>query len=122
MAKKKVERAREEDTERLMKECSFAPQTLRATQRRNLKGFLQAQQDHITKKQHNINRLVQDNKQREEEEVVGHPAINLKSRVLAATKQGPSNPIPVHERLFAISKKQLCAVDLVLSHPRSIES
>ena len=117
-AKKKVEKAREEYAERQMKECSFAPKTLHNTERRNFQDFLHAQQQHLQKKQIDINKLIEDNKQKQEGELMGHPEINLKSRVLATTKQGPS--APVHERLFAISKKQpSIAVNPVLGavHP-----
>ncbi len=97
---------KEEQDERELKECTFVPKTLRPSEKRTLDDFLKDQQRHLERKQENINRIAKDNKDKEESSIVSMPKINERSKVLSEAKEQVSAQ-PVHERLFAMSKKPL---------------
>jgi hypothetical protein len=96
--------ARLEQEESKLRECTFAPKTLRGSDKRKLEDFLKDQQKHLDRKQENIARLTEDMKAKEESLIVLQPSINERSRVL---HEGKAEDAPVHERLYARSKKPL---------------
>ena len=104
--KKKRDLVKEELEEKEMRECTFAPKTLRKTEKRRLEDFLKDQQRHLEKKQENINKLVKDNQEKEELSIASLPKINEHSRIMTEVKKEQSSK-PVHERLFAKSKKPI---------------
>ena len=103
--KQKIDLAKEEREEKELKECTFAPKTLRTSEKRKLEDFLKDQQKHLEKKQENINRLAKDNQEKEEASIVSMPKINERSKVITGEKESPDKP--VHERLYAKSKKAI---------------
>eukprot|EP01022_Parablepharisma_sp_SALTPOND_P021433 TRINITY_DN4226_c0_g1_i3.p4 TRINITY_DN4226_c0_g1~~TRINITY_DN4226_c0_g1_i3.p4 ORF type:complete len:447 (+),score=84.11 TRINITY_DN4226_c0_g1_i3:10566-11906(+) len=106
--KKKKDLVKEELEEKEMKECTFAPKTLRKTEKRRLEDFLNDQKRYLEKRQENINKMAQDNKVKEEQSIVSLPRINERSKVLTEVKKEQTSQ-PVHERLFAKSKKPITA-------------
>ncbi len=104
--KKKKDLVKEELEEKAMKECTFAPKTLRKTEKRRLEDFLKDQQRYLEKKQENINKMAKDNQEKEEQSIASLPRINERSKVLTEVKKEQSAQ-PVHERLFAKSKKPI---------------
>ena len=102
--KKKKEEVKEKMEEKELKECTFAPKTLRQTEKRSLEDFLRDQQRHLDRKQETINKIAKDNEIKEESLMILQPAINEKSKVLLESKEDESKP--VYERLYAKSKKK----------------
>lgn len=103
---------KEELEEKELKECTFAPKTLRATEKRKLEDFLKDQQRHLERKQENISKMAKDNQEKEESSIVSLPHINERSKVLTETKEPLAQP--VHERLYAKSKKPIAQPEGVL--------
>lgn len=105
-SKTKIDAMREELEERELKECTFAPKTLRQKEKRTLDDFLKDQQKHLDKKQENINRLQKDNEIKEESLMISHPTINEYSKVLTESKD-KDEARPAYQRLYDKSKKPL---------------
>lgn len=106
--KKKKELVKEELEEKAMKECTFAPKTLRKTEKRKLEDFLKDQQKYLDKRQETIKKMAKDSQEKEEQSIASLPKINERSKMLSNKTEGKEQPAqPVHERLFAKSKKPL---------------
>lgn len=85
-------------------ECTFAPKTLRKTEKRKLDDFLNDQRKHVERHREMVKKLAEKKAQEEMKGIVMQPAINVRSRELA---KGKTDKEPVHERLFAKRKKEI---------------
>jgi len=103
-AKTKVDQIKAELEKKEIEECTFAPKTLRKTEKRKLNDFLKDQRKHLDKQQETVKKLAKKKAEEEEKELITQPIINSYSKILAG---GKNDKEPVHERLFAKSKKEL---------------
>lgn len=92
---------REQAEEQQMRECTFAPRTLRPAERRGFQEFLKDQQRHVERRREGIRRMAEESKAKEEQSVISVPRINEQSKVMSETKVSQ----PVHERLFPKSRR-----------------
>eukprot|EP00826_Nyctotherus_ovalis_P045895 TRINITY_DN5121_c0_g2_i1.p1 TRINITY_DN5121_c0_g2~~TRINITY_DN5121_c0_g2_i1.p1 ORF type:complete len:437 (-),score=138.64 TRINITY_DN5121_c0_g2_i1:2076-3386(-) len=102
--KAKVDHIRAELQKREVEECTFAPKTLRKTEKRKLDDFLKDQKKHLDRREETVKKLAQKRVEEEEKEMVTQPLINSHSKILA---EGVVDKEPVYERLFAKSKKEI---------------
>ncbi len=102
--KKKQDLVKEEREEKELKECTFAPRTLRPKERRTLDDFLKDQQKHLDRKKDDITKMAKDSQEKEEASLASLPKINEKSKVL---KKDQPDDKPAYERLFAMSKNPI---------------
>lgn len=108
---------KEEIEEKELKECTFAPKTLRQKEKRSLDDFLRDQQKHLERKQENINRLQKDNEAKEESLMVAQPLINEHSKILTEGKDREDGK-KAYERLYEKSKKPLNEEKPKEEHPK----
>ena len=101
-AKKKREMLEKEMEERALKECTFAPKTLRQTEKRKFEDFLKDQQHHLKKRQDEIIKMAKENDIKQDSAMLSQPKINEHSKLLTENKENVD--VPVHERLYAKSK------------------
>lgn len=113
--KKKKEAVKEEMEERALKECTFAPKTLRQTEKRSLEEFLRDQQRHLDRKQETISKMAKDNEIKEESLMISQPAINERSKILLESKEDQSKP--AYERLYEKSKKPMEKTEKPVEQP-----
>jgi hypothetical protein len=116
--KTKADQIRAELEKREIEECTFAPKTLRKTEKRKLDDFLKDQRKHLDKHQETVKKLAKKRAEEEEKELVTQPMINSYSKVLA---EGKTDKEPVHERLFAKSKKEFTIPKTEVKKPKKQE-
>ncbi len=104
-ARKWAAEARELKERQEMQECTFNPRTTTQGDRRKLDEFLKDQRMFEERKKENLTRLSSDTRSKIESSVVQRPRIDCRSKQLAERRQ--DSAAPVHERLFACSKKHL---------------
>lgn len=114
--KTKVKQIKAQLEEKEMAECTFAPKLTKKTEKRKLEDFLKDQQKHLDKHKETVEKITQENMEKEEQEMVAHPRINEHSKVLTAGKSSREEK-PVHERLYSKNKKEITNVKPEMRKP-----